>query len=253
MTIALGIDVGGTSIKGALVDTASGLLRSDRVSCTTEQPATPESVRDAVEKLIADLTPGSATPVGIALPGVVRAGALRTASNLDSSWVGRDLVDLMSATSTPVTTFLNDADAAAIAEARFGEAWGAAGLAVMVTLGTGVGVGLINNGTLVANSELGHLEVDGVVGERFASARARATLALSWKEWAAYVSTYLRALERLLWPEIIIVGGGPTDSAERWFSQLNTRTPLKLARFTKDAGIVGAALAAEDAGIRVPS
>lgn len=245
MSVALGVDVGGTGIKAALVDTTTGSLLSERFRRDTPQPATPEGVRDAVALLQAEAGYAEVERVGVALPGVVRAGALRTATNLDDSWIGADLDKVFDGIATERIVFLNDADGAGVAESRFGAARDVAGLAVMVTLGTGIGVALLHDGVLVPNCEMGRLQVDGRVGEQFASARAREVLGLSWPEWAAGVSRYLRELEALLAPEVFVIGGGITKDPQLWFDLLETSTPLRLATLSKNAGIVGAALSAE--------
>jgi polyphosphate glucokinase len=244
MPVALGVDVGGTGIKAALVDTTTGALVSERYRRDTPQPATPEGVRDAVAALQADAGIEQVERVGVALPGVVRRGALWTATNLDRSWIGTELDKVFDGIATERTVFLNDADGAGVAEARFGAARDVDGLAVMVTLGTGIGVALIHDGRLVPNCEMGRLQVDGRIAEDFASARAREVLGLSWAEWAAGVCRYLAELEALLAPEVFVLGGGITQDPHLWFDLLETATPLRLATLSKNAGIVGAALTA---------
>ncbi|GAB2972679.1 polyphosphate--glucose phosphotransferase [Nocardioides montaniterrae] len=243
MSVALGVDVGGTGIKAALVETTTGQLLSERLRRETPQPATPEGVRDAVESIERELGPRDVELVGIALPGVVRNGALWTAANLDPSWVGTDLGKVFDGIADHAA-FLNDADAAGIAEARFGAARDVDGLAVMVTLGTGIGIALVHDGTLIPNCELGHLRIEGRVAEHFASARAREVLDLSWQDWAVGVSAYLQEIERLFAPEVFVIGGGITKNPELWFDQVECATPRRLATLSKNAGIVGAALTA---------
>jgi polyphosphate glucokinase len=244
MTVALGVDVGGTGIKAALVDTATGELLSERYRRDTPQPATPEGVRDAVESVCAEAGLDAIDRMGIAVPGIVRRGVMLSAANLDRSWIGRELGEVFKGFAGEHVAFLNDADAAGVAEREFGSARGVDGLAIVITLGTGIGGAFIHDGVLVPNCELGHLQIDGRVAEHFASARAREVLGLSWPDWAAGVSRYLQHLEFLFSPEVIVIGGGITKDPELWFDDLECNTPLRLATLSKNAGIVGAALTA---------
>lgn len=244
MSVALGVDIGGTGIKAALVDTATGELLSERFRCDTPQPATPEGVRDAVEALCTEAGFGTVNRVGIALPGIVRRGVMHSAANIDPSWIGAELDDVFKDFAGEHVTFLNDADAAGVAETEFGSAREVDGLAIVITLGTGIGGALLHDGKLVPNVELGHLQIDGRVAEHVASARAREVLGLSWADWAAGVSRYLQHLEFLFSPEVVVIGGGITKDPHLWFDQLECSTPLRLATLSKNAGIVGAAMAA---------
>jgi polyphosphate glucokinase len=246
MSVTLGVDVGGTGIKAALVDTSTGELLSERFRCDTPRHSTPDAVRDAAAELCRRAGFGHLDRVGMALPGVVRAGALRTATNLDDSWIGTQLQDVFSGWADSIT-FLNDADAAAIAEAEFGAARDVPGLTAMVTLGTGIGVGLLFDGTLIPNCELGQLEVNGRMAESFASARAMELGGLFWAEWAYGVSIYLSKLELVMNPDLIVIGGGVVQTPDRWFPRLEANAELRLARLSKSAGIVGAAMAARKA------
>jgi polyphosphate glucokinase len=246
MTVTLGVDVGGTGIKAALVDTATGELLSERFRCDTPRHSTPEAVRDAADELCRRAGFGRLDRVGMALPGVVRGGALRTATNLDASWIGASLHDVFDGWVDDIT-FLNDADAAAIAEAEFGAARDVPGLAAMVTLGTGIGVGLLFEGRLVPNCELGQLEINGRMAESFASARAMEAGGLFWAEWAYGVSIYLSKLELVINPDLIVIGGGVVQTPDRWFPKLAATAELRLAQLSKSAGIVGAAMAARKA------
>lgn len=240
MTTAIGVDVGGTGVKAAVVDTATGTLLSARERLPTPSPGTPEAVRDTVEELVARFD--TTAPIGIALPAVMQRGVVLRATNLDPAWLGSD-VDAIFARSGSVT-FLNDADAAGFAESRFGAARGVRGLAVMITLGTGIGSALIVDGHLAPNSELGHLELDNEIAELAASARARERLQLDWPEWAGRVSHYLQHVEGLLWPELFVIGGGVSKQPEPWFGLLEAHTEIRLAELINNAGIVGAATAA---------
>jgi polyphosphate glucokinase len=241
-TVALGIDVGGTGIKGALVDVASGAVTSDRFRLDTPQPATPAEVTETIVAVADHFDVG--VPVGVAFPGVVLDGVVHTAANLHKKWVGASLPDLVAPRIRGPVTFLNDADAAGLAEAHFGAARGVQGVVVLVTFGTGIGVAMINNGELVANCELGHLEIDSADAELLAAASARKRNNQTWAEWGANANRYLQTLERLVWPKLFVLGGGITRNPEKWLHYLTPRTPVRLAESINNAGIIGAADAA---------
>lgn len=239
----LGIDIGGTGIKGAVVDTKHGVLKSDRLRLLTPESPTPDAVADVVRTLSRHFDWEG--PVGCTFPGVVRDGVVETAANLTAAWVGVDSHDLFaSATGCPVHV-LNDADAAGVAEQRFGAAEGEAGVVILVTLGTGIGSALLVRGHLVPNTELGHLPLRGDDAEKYAAESIREQEDLSWPEWGARVGEYLRMLEDLFWPHLFILGGGVSKKADRYLSYLDTRTNVVPARLLNQAGIVGAALRAE--------
>jgi polyphosphate glucokinase len=240
--LGLGIDIGGTGTKGGLVDLSSGQLVGKRFRLDTPRPATPADVADVVVSGVGHFDFDG--PVGVAYPGVVLDGVARTAANLDRSWIGTSLTDTIGSRLTGPSTFINDADAAGLAEAHFGAGKGQQGVIVLVTFGTGIGVAVINNGELVANSELGHLEIDGVDAEKGAAASARERDNLSWEEWGARADRYLKVLENLVWPSLIILGGGISKNPEKWVHLLSPRTPVKVAQSINNAGIVGAADAA---------
>jgi polyphosphate glucokinase len=240
--LALGIDIGGTGIKGGLVDLSSGQLLGKRFRLDTPKPATPADVSDTVVAVAEHFDFDG--PVGVAFPGVVLDGVARTAANLDHSWVGTSLAETIGTRITGPSTFINDADAAGLAEAHFGVGKGQQGVIVLVTFGTGIGVAVVNNGELVANSELGHMELDGVDAESRASAAVREREGLSWEEWGARADHYLKALENLVWPSLIVLGGGISKNPEKWVHYLAPRTPVKVAQLINNAGIVGAADAA---------
>ena len=244
----LGIDVGGTGVKAAVVDTTSGSLCSARERIATPKPATPSAVRETVQALHRRLEWRG--PVGMALPGVVTDGVMQTAANLDKSWIGVPLAELLAGVLPTGTTYLNDADAAGLAEARFGAARGVRGLVVMVTLGTGIGAALLHNGELVPNAELGHIEMNGCDAETTTSASARERIAMDWPSWARQVSTYLQTIEGLLWPSLFVIGGGVTTDPSPWFPLLKARTPVRLAHLINNAGIVGAAAATLATNVR---
>lgn len=240
--VALGIDIGGTGTKGGLVDARSGELIGKRFRLDTPQPATPADVSEVVVQVAQHFDFDG--PVGVAYPGVVLDGVARTAANLHKDWIGASLSELIGSRLSGPTTFLNDADAAGLAEAHYGVGKGQQGVVVVVTFGTGIGVAVINNGELVANSELGHIEIDGVDAELGAAASARERDGLTWAEWGARADRYLKRLEDLVWPKMIILGGGISKNPEKWVHFLSPRTPVQLAHSINNAGIIGAADAA---------
>jgi len=242
---SLGVDIGGTGIKGALVDLRDGSLASDRFRLDTPHPATPQAVAATVADVVGNVEYSG--PIGVTFPGVVQRGTVLTAANVDSSWIGTSLVDTLAPLLPGTVVGLNDADAAGLAEVRYGAGEDRDGLVIMVTLGTGIGTALIHDGVLVPNAELGHMEVDGHDAETRASVSARERRGLSWEQWARKVQKYLRRLEKLLWPELFIIGGGVSKRPDKWFDLIDTRTPKVIATLANNAGIVGAALAAAEA------
>lgn len=254
----LGIDIGGTGIKGAVVDTKRGKLLTDRLRLLTPQPATPEAVSSTVGEVARHFEWDG--PIGCTFPGVVKGGMVHTAANLDESWVGLHAAESFSTASGCAVTVVNDADAAGEAEARFGAARGAAGLVIAVTLGTGIGSALVVDGRLVPNSELGHLTLRGGDAEAWAANSVRERLELSWEDWAARVDEYLHLVEDLFWPDLFVIGGGVSKKAEHFLPLLTTRTRVVAAELLNQAGIVGGALAVHrhvdthgDDGQAVPS
>jgi len=244
---AFGIDIGGSGVKGALVDLSTGDLAHERIKIATPQPATPNAVADTVAKLVAQADWDG--PVGITLPSVVVNGIARTAANIDKSWVDTDARQLFSlALGGREVVVLNDADAAGMAEDRYGAAKSIEGLVMLLTFGTGIGSALMYHGTLMANSEFGHLEIDGKEAEHRAASSVKERKNLSYKEWAAQVTKVLVTLENLLWPDVFVAGGGISRDAEHWIPLLGNRTPVVAAHLRNTAGIVGAAMAV-DAGI----
>lgn len=241
-----GVDIGGTGVKGNLVDVGTGELLSERVRIPTPHPATPDAVADTVAAVVEEQGWGGA--VGVTLPSVVKDGRAMTAANIDPAWQGTDAVALFSARlgGRPVRV-LNDADAAGLAEVRFGAGRGRSGLVVVLTLGTGIGSALFLDGKLLPNTELGHLVVDGVDAESRASAAARDREELSWKAWTARVTRYVRVVEDLFWPDLVVLGGGVSRKAHKWLPYLEVRSEVVPAALQNQAGIVGAAMAvAED-------
>ena len=238
----MGVDVGGSGIKGAVVDLTTGDLATERVKLATPQPATPEAVADAVADVVQACDWEG--PVGCTLPGVVRSGVVSWAPHLDESWLGANGTDVLTARLGMPVVCLNDADAAGIAEMRFGAGKGRLGTVLLITLGTGIGSALFIDGVLVPNTELGHLEMWGASAEIRASADARNTAGLSWEEWAALLTEYFDTLDLLLAPDLIVVGGGVSRKHDRFLPLVRSRVEIIPARLRNNAGLVGAALAA---------
>ncbi|WP_228002045.1 polyphosphate--glucose phosphotransferase [Nocardia australiensis] len=244
---AFGIDIGGSGVKGAAVDLATGELVHERIKIATPNPSTPQAVADTVAKVVDQA--GWDGPVGITLPCVVIDGVARTAANVDKGWIGTDARALFSAAlGGREVTVLNDADAAGLAEDRHGAAKDFAGLVLLLTFGTGIGSALIYHGTLVPNTELGHLEIGGIEIEHRAAASIKDRDGLSYAQWTAEVSSVLSGLEDLFWPKVFVAGGGISHDSDQWIPLLTNRTPVIPADLRNAAGIVGAAMAI-DAGI----
>ncbi|MGI5241324.1 polyphosphate--glucose phosphotransferase [Dactylosporangium sp. CA-139066] len=251
--VVLGIDIGGSGIKGAPVDLATGEFTADRVRIETPQPADVDSVVRTVAAVAKSFDP--AASVGITFPAVVQHGVTKTAANVDASWVDAPAQRLFAEALGRPVTVLNDADAAGVAELEYGAGKGVNGLVVMVTFGTGIGSALFIDGRLVPNTELGHLQMSGLHlhggdAEDYASDRIRESEDLSWPDWAERVQTYLRHLHALLWPDLIIIGGGVSKKADRYLHLVDVPTKVVPAALQNNAGIVGAALlAARNAGV----
>jgi polyphosphate glucokinase len=239
-----GVDIGGSGIKGCLVDLDKGALIGERLRIETPDPSLPGPVCDVVARIVNSF--GWTDRIGVTFPGVMKSGVVHTAANVDKSWIGADLAAGLAEQIPGTVQTLNDADAAGIAEMRYGAGRDRRGLVLMLTFGTGIGSALFIDGHLVPNTELGHIEVDGHDGERRAAAAARDREELSWHEWAKRVDRYLDVLEQSLWPDLIIVGGGVSKKADKWVPHLSTRTEVVPAQLLNDAGIVGAALAAHE-------
>ncbi|MBL1079669.1 ROK family protein [Nocardia sp. 2] len=239
---AFGIDIGGSGVKGAEVDLATGALVHERIKVPTPHPATPAAVAEAVSKLVAQA--GWDGPVGITLPSVVIGGVAHSAANIDKTWIGTDARTLFStALGGREVTVLNDADAAGLAEDRYGAAKDLDGLVMLLTFGTGIGSAVMYHGTLMPNTELGHLEVDGMEAEHRAAASIKDRDGLTYPEWAAEVSKVLVTLENLFWPNVFVAGGGISRDYQEWIPLLTNRTPVVPADLKNAAGIVGAAMA----------
>ncbi|MDT8440933.1 MAG: ROK family protein [Desulfuromonadales bacterium] len=240
----LGVDIGGSGIKGAPVDPSQGQLAAARLRLPTPQPATPAAVAATVAELAAHFSWQG--PIGCGLPAVVRHGIARTAANIDPEWIGTDAGALLSAASGCPVTVINDADAAGLAEMCFGAGRDQSGTVLLITVGTGLGTALFRDGRLLPNSELGHLLIRGRVAERYASAAVKKDQGLSYRKWAKRFERYLQRLEELLSPDLFIIGGGVSKQFERFAPYLQVDTPILPAQLRNDAGIVGAALAALD-------
>lgn len=241
----LGIDIGGSGIKGAVVDVKRGVLKTDRLRLLTPHPATPESMTGAIQTLVKHFEWDG--PIGCTFPGVLVGGTVHTAANLDPSWVGVDAGRMFSDVTGCPVTLVNDADAAGLAEVAFGAAEKQDGTVILATLGTGIGSALLLDGRLVPNTELGHLVLHGGDAEKYAADSVRESEELSWEDWGARVGEYLRLVESLLWPDLFIIGGGVSKKHDKFFPHIECRTPVVAARLLNLAGIVGAALAAETA------
>jgi polyphosphate glucokinase len=240
----LGIDVGGTGVKGAPVDTTTGTLLAERYRVATPQPSTPEAVAATIAELTRHF--GWKERGGCGFPGVVRNGVVLTAANVSKEWIGVHADTLLKQTTGVELVMLNDADAAGIAEMRFGAAKGKMGVVLTLTLGTGIGSALGVDGKLVPNVELGQLEIEGHNAEKWASAKARVDENLNWKKWAKRLNTYLNRVHSHFWPELIILGGGGSKQFENFSLYLDVDCPVVPAAFRNRAGIIGAALAAAE-------
>jgi polyphosphate glucokinase len=243
---AIGIDVGGTGVKAGLVDLATGQLRSPRIRRATPRPATPEAVADVAAACVADLVGDggvpSDMPAGCGLPGVTKDGRLRTASNIDPSWIDAPAQQLFADRLGRPVAIINDADAAGIAELAFGPASHGAGTVLLLTIGTGIGSALFVDGRLLPNTELGQMQFHGRAAETLVSGVARDRRHIGWKRWARDFSAYLAQLEAYLWPDLIILGGGLSKEFARYGERLVSRAPIVTAGLLNTAGIVGAAI-----------
>jgi len=246
MAHVLGIDVGGTGIKGAPVDLENGKLLAERVKLDTPHPSTPEAVAATVAKLTTGF--GWTGPAGITFPGVVVDGVVMTAANVDEHWIGTNARELFSKTTGLNVGVINDADAAGLAEMTYGIGAGEKGTVLMLTLGTGIGSALFVDGILVPNTEFGHIEIHGKEAESRASEAIREEENLTWGKWAGRVDHYLEHMERLLSPKLIIIGGGISRKSDKFLPLLTgLRARVVVAAMQNDAGIVGATMIAPPA------
>lgn len=281
-TLAIGVDVGGSGIKAALVDVATGRLLTTRIRVPTPSPSTPTAIGRTIGRLVkrtlesaATGSPADATaaggadataargpidakllanvPVGVGMPSVVVDGVTRSAANIDAGWVDYDADAALTKALGRSVVMINDADAAGLAEMRFGAGVGTSGVIFVLTLGTGVGSGMFNDGKLVPNTELGHMEIRGRDAERRSASSAKVRRGLSWKAWAQDLDEHLLAIEKLFSPTLIILGGGVSKSADKFINRLTVRVPVVPAQLRNDAGIVGAAMAAAERSGRAGS
>ena len=238
----LGIDVGGSGIKGAPVDTKTGKLLTERVRIKTPKGAEPQPVADVVAEIAKSFK--WTQPIGIGFPAPIKGGVTLMAANVSEKWVGTNADELFTKTTGCDCTMINDADAAGLAEMKFGAGKGQLGTVIMITLGTGIGTAIFYRGNLLPNAEFGHLEMNGKDAEHRASDAVRQRAELSWKKYAKRLNKYLLQMEKLFWPDLFIIGGGISKESEKYIPLLKIKTPVIPAQFLNEAGIVGAALAA---------
>lgn len=244
----LGIDIGGSALKGAPVDTKTGRLLADRYRVETPTRVSPQRMAEIVQEIALHFKWRG--QIGVGYPGVIQGSFARTAANLDKRFIGSDLSVLFGKTSGCSVSAINDADAAGLAEMRFGAGQSCQGAVLLLTLGTGVGSALFYDGVLYPNTELGHLPFLGHDAEKLVAASVRKAKGLSWSAWAKRLDAYLAVLESVLWPELIILGGGISAESDKFFRYLRRRTRIVPAEFLNEAGIVGAALAAADSPVQ---
>jgi polyphosphate glucokinase len=248
--IAIGVDVGGSGIKAAVVDVESGRFRSKRIRVATPSPSTPDRVNASIGRIVRRLVKAAGVsesgPVGVGLPGVAIDGRLATAANIDPAWIDYPIADKLGKALHRNVSIVNDADAAGIAEMRFGIGAGRPGTVIFLTLGTGVGSGVFVDGTLVPNTEFGQMEIRGRPAERRSASAARTRKGLSWKAWAMDLDEHLQRIEDIMWPSLFILGGGVSKNGDKFIPRLTCRTPVVAATLRNDAGIIGAAIVAAE-------
>ena len=242
MSTALGIDVGGSGIKAAIVDLDRGEFVGERIRVETPHPATPDAVVATTAQLVAQFDHSG--PIGIGFPSPIVGGVTTLAANIDPQWVGAHAEELFAGALGQPVTVINDADAAGLAEATYGAAKGVQGVVILLTLGTGIGSALIHDGVLVPNTEMGHIQVRGKDAERRAAASVREEHDLSWHKWAEHLSEVINVIDRLFWPDLVLLGGGVSRKADKFVPLLDVRPPVQPATLENAAGIVGAATAA---------
>lgn len=242
--IGFGIDVGGSGVKGARVDLETGEFIGERIKILTPKPATPDAVADTILQIVRAAEWEG--PVGITIPSVVHGQRALTAANIDPTWVDTDVQELFTRhLGDREISVINDADAAGIAEVMFGDEQSRSGAVIFLTFGTGIGSAFLVNGTLFPNTEIGHLIIDGIEAEHFASSAVKEREELGYGKWAKRVTAVLREYERLFWPDLFVVGGGISRKHEKWVPRLECNTPVIPAQLRNTAGIVGAAMAVE--------
>lgn len=249
--VAIGVDVGGSGVKAGLVELATGALAGPRLRVPTPDPSVPDAVVATISGVVRRVGRAAkldvkSVPIGVGLPAVVLDGVSKTAANIDRGWVDFDAGTALTAALGRSVHVLNDADAAGLAEMRFGAGAGESGVVFVLTLGTGLGSGMFNDGVLVPNTELGHMEIRGRDAERRSAAIARTRRGLSWKAWANDLDEHLHAIDKLFWPNLIILGGGVSKNADKFIPRLTVRPRVVPATLRNDAGIVGAAMAAAE-------
>jgi polyphosphate glucokinase len=243
----LGIDIGGSGIKGAPVDLATGEFTQKRLRITTPQKSTPKNVAEVVAEIVESFSAEIGNgPLGVTIPAVVTHGKTRTAANIDKSWIDAEAEKIFEKRLGRDILLVNDADAAGIAEVHYGAAKGHPGLVIMVTLGTGIGTAIVYRGVLIPNSELGHIEIDGHDAEDRAAASVKEKHGLSYSEYIPRLQKYLSRLEALLWPDLIVIGGGISKSSDKFIPKLKLNADVVPAKLLNTAGIVGAAWLAAD-------
>lgn len=247
----LGIDIGGTGIKGAVVDVEKGELVTERFRILTPETGKPRPIAQTVKEIVTHFAWSG--PVGCGFPAAVRQGVVLTAANIHKSWIGVNVDTLFSDTCGCPFKVINDADAAGLAEMAFGAGKGHNGVVLLVTIGTGLGTVLFTEGKLLPNAELGHIEIECLDAEVRASDAARKREKLSWKKWGRRFNTYLSRLEALVWPDLIILGGGTVKNFDDFSPYLKVKTPVVVAEFLNEAGIVGAALSAKSLAPSAPA
>ncbi len=242
----LGIDVGGSGIKGAPVNIDTGEMLTERHRIKTPHPATPEVVADVIRQIAEHFNWSG--KIGVGFPAVVQNGVVKTAANIDDSWIGTDAAGMISETTKCNTCILNDADAAGTAEMKFGAGKGNKGTVLLITIGTGLGTVIFTRGKLLPNTELGHITMKSVEAEHYTSDAARKRDDLSWEKWGKRFNKYLKYMESLLWPDLIILGGGASKKKKypKYEETLNTKAKIVPAQMQNNAGIIGAAIAAQD-------
>lgn len=236
----LGIDIGGSGVKGAIVNTKKGKLLTERYRIPTPHPATPEAVAEVIHNIAQHFDWEG--PIGVGFPGVIQQGVARTAANVDNSWIGKNLNKLFSKATGCKVHVVNDADAAGMAEVKFGAGKGKKGTLMLITVGTGLGTVIFTDRKLVPNLEFGHLTLHGADAELYASDAARTKNKLTWETWAGRFNEYLLRVEELIWPDLIIIGGGASKKENKFFPLLTTKSPVVAAKLQNEAGIVGAAM-----------
>lgn len=238
----LGIDIGGSGIKGAPIDTISGQLLAERVRITTPDPSAPEPVAEVIRQIAEQYQWQG--PIGCTFPAVIKHGVAYTAANVDKRWIGTDAAALIGQKTECQTLVLNDADAAGIAEMEYGAGKGHTGVVIMLTFGTGIGTAIFTNRQLLPNTELGHMEIGGIEGEKHAGDAVRKQEDLSWEQWSERANQYIQRLDDLFWPDLFIIGGGVANKPDKFLKYLKTRAQIVIAESKNEAGMIGAALAA---------